>query len=414
MITSDFVFASILIILIVDFVFGKWTSVLNYKWRKKPVPESVQDVYDEKEYKKFQDYSRVNFKIGLFSSVLMFILTVSMFIFDGFAFLDGFLRQYIDSEVWLALAFFAVIGMAAFILSLPFSIYDTFVIEEKFGFNKTNPKTFIFDTIKSMFVSAIIGGGLLALVILIWQATETWFWLLAWILISVFSIFMAEFYSSLIVPLFNKQTPLEAGSLRDKISEFADNAGFRLDNVFVIDGSKRSTRANAYFTGLGKKKRIVLYDTLINDFEEGEIVAVLAHEIGHFRKNHIRKSLIISTVNTGFVLFVFGLFVGQDVFSQALGVESASFHIGAIGFAVLYTPLSAITGVFMHALSRKNEREADGFATYYGYGKSLISALKKLSAKNLSNLTPHPLMVKLSYSHPPVAERIGLILKREK
>jgi STE24 endopeptidase len=414
MLTAELIFATILIILFADFIFGKWVSVLNYKWRKKPVPKSVQDVYDDAEYQKFQDYSQANFKIGIISSVLMFVLTVSMFVFDGFALLDGFLRQYFDSEVCLALAFFAVIGFAAFILSLPFSIYDTFVIEEKFGFNKTTPKVFILDTIKSIVVSAIIGGGLLALVVLIWQATQTWFWLLAWILISLFSIFMAEFYSSLIVPLFNKQTPLVEGSLRDKISEFADKAGFRLDNVFVIDGSKRSTRANAYFTGLGKKKRIVLYDTLINDFDEDEIVAVLAHEIGHFRKNHIRKSLIISTLNTGFVLFVFGLFVSQDVFSQALGVESASFHVGAIGFAVLYTPLSAITGIFMNAFSRKNEREADDFAAHFGYGKSLISALKKLSAKNLSNLTPHPLNVKLSYSHPPIAERIQLIVKREK
>ncbi len=378
------------------------------------MPESVKDVYDKKEYQKFQDYSKANFRVGLFASVLMFFLTISMFIFNGFAWLDVFLRQYIDSEIWLALAFFAVIGLASFIVSLPFSIYDTFVIEEKFGFNKITPKIFIFDTIKSILVSAIIGGGLLALIILIWQETSTWFWLLAWILISLFSIFMAEFYSSLIVPLFNKQTPLEKGSLRDKISEFADKAGFRLDNVFVIDGSKRSTRANAYFSGLGKKKRIVLYDTLLDEFEEDEIVAVLAHEIGHFRKKHIRKSLLISTLNTGFVLFVFGLFVGQDVFSQALGVEVASFHIGAIGFAVLYSPLSEITGIFMSALSRKNEREADDFAAHYGYGESLIDALKKLAAKNLSNLTPHPLMVKLSYSHPPVAERVDLILKREK
>jgi STE24 endopeptidase len=414
MITADFVFAIIIIVLILDFAFGKWVSVLNYKWRKKPIPESVQDVYDRKEYQKFQDYSRANFKIGMMASVLMFVLTISMFVFDGFAWLDNFLRQYIESEIWLTLAFFGSIALASSVISLPFSIYDTFVIEEKYGFNKTTPRIFVFDTIKSIFVSAIIGGGLLALVIVIWQATETWFWLLAWILISLFSMFMAEFYSSLIVPLFNKQTPLEEGSLRDKISEFAEKAGFKLDNVFVIDGSKRSTRANAYFTGLGKKKRIVLFDTLINEFDEDEIVAVLAHEIGHFRKNHIRKSLIISTVNTGLVLFVFGLFVGQDVFSQALGVESASFHVGAIGFAVLYTPLSAITGIFMNAFSRKNEREADDFAAYYGYGEALISALKKLATKNLSNLTPHPLNVKLSYSHPPIAERIQLIMKREK
>ena len=406
MVTPELIFAVILIILTVDFVFGKWISVLNYRWRRKPVPEILSDVYNEDEYRKFQDYSRANFRSGLFSSVLMFVLTIGVFAFDGFAWLDGWLRQYIESELWLALAFFACIAMVSSIVSMPFSIYDTFVIEAKFGFNKTTPGTFILDAFKSLIMSVIIGGGLLAVIIFIYQATSTWFWLLAWILMSLFSIFMAEFYSSLIVPLFNKQSPLEEGSLKNKISAFAEKAGFKLDNVFVIDGSKRSTRANAYFTGLGKKKRIVLYDTLINDFSEDEIVAVLAHEIGHFRKKHIRKSLVISTLNTGFVLFVFGLFVGQDVFFRALGVDAASFHIGAVGFAVLYSPLSEITGILMNALSRKNERQADDFAAEYGCSEHLISALKKLSAKNLSNLTPHPWLVFLSYSHPPVAERV--------
>lgn len=413
MITSELVFILILSILFIDFVFGKWISILNFKWRKKPVPKIVADVYDEKEYQKFQQYSRANFKTGLYSSVVMFLLTISMFAFNGFAWLDVFLRQYIVSDIWLALAFFASIAVVSSVVSLPFSIYDTFVIEEKFGFNKTTVKTFILDAIKSTIVGAIIGGGLLALVIFIYQATAEWFWLLAWIVITAFSVFMAEFYSSLIVPLFNKQKPMEEGSLKTKISDFAKKAGFQLDNVFVIDGSKRSTRANAYFTGLGKKKRIVLYDTLIQDFEEEEIVAVLAHEIGHFKKRHIHKSLIISTLNTGLMLFVFGLFLGQDVFAQALGVSEANFHIGAIGFAVLYSPLSEIVGILMSSFSRKNEREADAFAAEHGQGDALISALKKLSAKNLSNLTPHPLMVKLSYSHPPVAERVSLIMNGE-
>lgn len=414
MISPELIFAIILIILFADFLFGKWISILNYRWRKKPVHESVNDVYDKEAYQKFQDYSRANFKTGLLSSVIMFLLTIAMFVFEGFAWIDGILRQYFDSEITLAISFFAVIGIATFIISLPFSIYDTFVIEEKFGFNKMTVKTFIFDTIKSIGMSAIIGGGLLALIVLIYQATAEWFWLLAWIIITGFSIFMAEFYSSIIVPLFNKQTPLEDGSLKTKISNFAQKAGFKLDNVFVIDGSKRSTRANAYFTGLGKKKRIILYDTLINDFEEDEIVSVLAHEIGHFKKHHIRKSLLISIVNTGFMLFVFGLFLEQDIFAQALGVDKASFHIGAIGFAVLYSPLSEIIGILMSAFSRKNEREADAFAAEYGKGEGLISALKKLSAKNLSNLTPHPLMVKLSYSHPPVAERIQCLSLKNK
>jgi STE24 endopeptidase len=408
---ADCLFILIISLLIFSFLFEKIISVLNYLWRKKTIPESVSDVYDEKEYQKYQAYSIANFRLGLFSSILMFVLTLLIFLFDGFAFLDNLLQDYFSNSIFLAIVFFAIIGLASFLVSLPFSIYDTFVIESKFGFNKMTPKTFILDTIKTVVMSAIIGGLLLFTIIYIYQMSADWFWILAWILVSGFSIFMAEFYSTLIVPLFNKQTPLMDGELKTKISEFSAKAGFKLDNVFIIDGSKRSTRANAYFTGLGKKKRIVLYDTLINDFETNEIVAVLAHEIGHYKKKHIRQSLILSVLNTGVMLFLFGLFVGEDIFSQALGVASAAFHVGAIAFAVLYSPLSEITGVGMNALSRRNEFQADAFATEFGYGEYLISALKKLSAKNLSNLTPHPLMVKINYSHPPIADRIDRITR---
>jgi STE24 endopeptidase len=410
--TAQLILWIIIALLILDFGFGKAVSLLNYQWRKKPLPSHLNDVYDEEKYQTYQDYSRENYQLSSISSSLMFILTLLVFFLDGFAWLHNLLDQYIDSPIWLSMAFFGSVAVISGIISLPFSIYDTFVIEEKYGFNTTTPKTFLLDMLKNLLLGLIVGGGILYLILSIYFATQTWFWLLAWGVITLFSVVMAEFYSTLIVPLFNKQTPLEEGELRDKISAFAEKAGFKLDNVYVMDSSKRSTRANAYFTGLGKKKRIVLFDNLVNDFEPDEIVAVLAHEIGHFKKKHIHKSLAISVVNTGVMLYLFGLFVGLDVFSQALGVDEAIFHIGAIAFAVLYTPLSEITGIFMNKFSRKNEREADDFAREHGQADALISALKKLAAKNLSNLTPHPLHVFLNYSHPPLGERIERLQKK--
>ncbi|MFO7879252.1 MAG: M48 family metallopeptidase [Bacteroidota bacterium] len=409
--TAQLIFWIIIAILVLDFVFGKTIAILNYQWRKKDPPPQLSDVYDEEKYEKFQDYSRANFRLGTISSVLMFVLILFVFFTEGFAFLHYYLSGYIDSEIWLSIAFFGVLGLASGIVSLPFAVYDTFVIEERFGFNTTSPKTFILDMLKSTLLGIIIGGGLLYVILLIYHDTQEWFWLLAWLLLSLFSVFMAEFYSSLIVPLFNKQTPLPEGELKEKISDFAQKADFRLENVYVMDSSKRSTRANAYFTGLGKKKRIVLFDNLVNDFTPDEIVAVLAHEIGHFKKKHIHKNLVISLANSGIMLFLFGLFVGKDVFSQALGVEEATFHIGAIAFAMLYSPISSLTGIFMNKYSRRNEREADDFAAGYGQGSALVSALKKLAAKNLSNLTPHPWHVFLNYSHPPLAERVQRLEK---
>ncbi len=408
--TPLIIFWIIIVILVADFIAGKVVSVKNYAWRDKKPSKHLADVYDAKKYKKYQAYSKANYKIGTLSSSLMFILTLAVFFWEGFAWLDQFLSRYIDSKIWLSMAFFAAIGLVTGIISLPFSIYDTFVIEERFGFNKTTPRTFVFDLLKNLLLSIIIGGGLLYVILQIYYATETWFWLLAWIIISLFSIFMAEFYSTLIVPLFNKQKPLEEGELKEKISEFAKRAGFQLDNVYVIDNSKRSTKANAYFTGLGKKKRIVLFDTLLNDFTPDEIVAILSHEIGHYKKRHIHKSLVLSLINTGIVLYLFGLFVGKDVFSQALGAEEAKFHLGAIVFMVLYSPVSTVTGILMNKLSRKNEREADGFAAQHGQSQHLINALKKLARENLSNLTPHPWHVFLNYSHPPLAERVKQLM----
>ena len=295
---------------------------------------------------------------------------------------------------------------ASDILSLPFSYYKTFVIEEKFGFNKTSKKTFIFDKIKGWLMLIIVGGGILALITWFYQLTTSNFWIFTWIFISFFSLFMNLFYSKLIVPLFNKQTPLEEGDLKASIQNFATKIGFKLHNIYVIDGSKRSTKANAYFSGFGSQKRITLFDTLINDLETNEIVAVLAHEVGHYKGKHIIYNLLLSILLTGFTLFILSLLVGNVTLSQALNVETPSFHIGLIAFGVLYSPISEITNLFMNALSRKFEYQADNYAKENFEAEALISSLKKLSKNSLSNLTPHPLYVQIHYSHPTLYQRI--------
>jgi STE24 endopeptidase len=348
------------------------------------------------------------------SGTFSFLVVLAMFAFYGFAFVDSIAWNITSHAILAALLFFGIIMFASDIVSMPFSVYDTFVIEEKYGFNKTTPKTFVLDQIKGWLIGALIGGGLLALIIFIYQKTQSMFWLYAWGAVAVFSIFMAMFYSNLIVPLFNKQTPLEEGELRNAIQEFAGKVGFKLDNIYVINGSKRSTKANAYFTGLGAKKRIVLYDTLIDEMETDEIVAVLAHEIGHYKKKHIIRGLFISLLQTGIVLFIFSLLIDNQYLSKALGVEKPNFHIGLVAFGILYSPVSFLLGIFMNQLSRKNEYQADAFAAQNFKPEALASALKKLSQKNLSNLTPHPLYVFFNYSHPPLQERLKHLKAFEK
>jgi STE24 endopeptidase len=258
---------------------------------------------------------------------------------------------------------------------------------------------------------AIVGGGILALIIWFYQSTGTNFWLYAWGLVAVFVLFMNMFYSKLIVPLFNKQTPLEAGDLRDKIAAYAETVGFKLDKIFVIDGSKRSTKANAYFSGFGSEKRVTLYDTLINDLDEDEIVAVLAHEVGHYKKKHVIFNLISSILLTGLTLYILSLFISNPMLSNALGVEIPSFHIGLIAFGMLYSPISEITGLIMNLFSRKFEYQADDYAKNTFKAEPLITSLKKLSKNSLSNLTPHPAYVFMHYSHPTLLERIRNLRK---
>lgn len=402
----EIIFWTIIAIIIIDFIFENYLEYLNTKMMGTDLPDELQGIYDQEKYAKQQSYQRENHRFGIVVGTFSLIIMLGMFLFFGFAFVDKIAWNITANAILASLIFFGVIMFASDILNIPFSLYDIFVIEEKYGFNKTTVKTFILDKVKGWFLGAIIGGGLLALIVFIYQKTENMFWIYAWVVIAAFSIFLSMFYSNLIVPLFNKQTPLEEGKLRDAIRNFAKDVGFRLDDIYVINGSKRSSKANAYFTGLGRKKRVVLYDTLIEEMETEEIVAVLAHEIGHYKKKHVLQGIAISLIQTGIVLFLFSLLIDNPTLSKALGVDKPNFHIGMVAFGVLYSPVSFILGIFMNMLSRKNEFQADEFAAVHYRPEALASALKKLSGKNLSNLTPHPLYVFFNYSHPPLIERL--------
>lgn len=403
---SETLFYIIAGVLVFDFVANLLLDLLNYRHRKTAIPEELQGIYDAEQYSRQQEYKKVNTRFGFLSDTFSFVVLMTFLLAGGFPFIDGIVRSITEHPIHMALLFFGMLMFASDIISTPFAVYQTFVIEERFGFNKTTPKTYVLDKLKGWLLGAIIGGGLLALIFLIYMQFHETFWIYAWMVITAFSVFMTLFYSNLIVPLFNKQTPLEAGTLRDAIVEFIQKAGFRLMNVFVIDGSKRSTKANAYFTGLGPKKRIVLYDTLINDLDTPEIVAVLAHETGHYRKKHILTNLILSVVQTGITLYILSVFIGNPLLSSALGVNQHSFHVGLVAFGILYSPISFFTGIFMSQYSRKAEYQADAYVKEFGLADGLISGLKKLTRKNLSNLTPHPLYVFFHYSHPTLLQRI--------
>jgi STE24 endopeptidase len=400
------VFVVIIGVLLFGYLLDRLLDYLNLKYTLPELPEELSGIFDPAEYRKSQLYKRDNTRFSFLTSSVSVVTIIVVFFLGGFGWLDERLSAITSSYVIHVLLFFGVLALVSDFLTIPFALYDTFVIEERYGFNRTSMRTFIMDKVKGWILGGLIGGGILALITWIYLLTGQWFWIVALGAVTLFSVFLTMFYSNLIVPLFNKQTPLEEGTLRSKIEEFAHQADFRLDNIYVMDGSKRSSKSNAYFTGLGPKKRIVLFDTLIEDLEEAEIVAVLAHEIGHYKKKHSLKGLVISTLQMALTFYLFSLFVGVDEFAVALGGEEASFHLGLIAFGVLYSPISMLLGIGTNLYSRYNEYEADTYARNHYHADKLISSLKKLSKNNLSNLTPHPVYVFFHYSHPPLLQRI--------
>ena len=401
----------ILAILIAGFLVDFTLDLLNISALKTGLPPLLAGEYSAESFSKSQLYQREAGKFGLVGSSLSFVVIILMFILGGFTWVHEWVATVTDTVIISALLFFGILMLGSGILSLPLDIWSTFVIEEKYGFNKTTPRIFILDKIKSLALLLVIGVPLAALVIWIYTLTGRSFWLWTWLVLSVFSLFLSFFYSTLIVPLFNRQKPLDEGPLRTAIESLAVRADFPLRNIFVIDGSKRSSKSNAYFAGFGSKRRIVLYDTLIRDLDENQILAVLAHEIGHYRKKHILFSMLLSVLQTGLMLFLFSLVVGNPIFSEALNIDEPTFHIGLLIFGILFSPVSELTGLFFNKLSRSFEYQADAFAEGLGCGTDLASGLLRLSEINLSNLTPHPAYVFVHYSHPTLMQRLCRLRK---
>ena len=399
-------FNILITILLIKFVIDSVLNHLNAKHFNDSLPNDVSDVYEINEYQQSQSYKKTNHNFSKITSLFSLITTLLFFFFDGFSIVDEIARGFSNNIIIITLIFFGIIIIGSDIISIPFSLYKTFVIEEKFGFNKSTKKLFFLDKIKGLLMTIILGGSILSIITWFYEFTGNYFWIYTWLLITTFSVFLNMFYSKLIVPLFNEQTILEEGDLKNEIVKYVNSVGFKANNIYVLNGSKRSTKANAYFSGFGNQKRITLYDTLINDLENNEIVAVLAHEVGHYKRKHILYNLTSSIILTGFALFVLSLFIKTPILSLALGVSNPSFHIGLIAFGILYSPVSQILGVFMNYMSRKFEYQADNYAKNTFSASPLISSLKKLSKNSLSNLTPHYLYVFFHFSHPTLLDRI--------
>ena len=413
--TAQLWFFIIISLVIFNYLFSNLLDYINHRNWKDVIPNELKDFYDKEKYKKAKNYALSKNKISLFSSSLSSLLVISLIVFNGYGIIDQFVSSslskffaslQISSNFIQSGIFFLILFILNSFISIPFSYYNTFVIEEKFGFNKTTKLTFFIDIIKSTLLSFFIGGILLFLALYLYENLNGGFWLWLWIGFSLLMILINMFYADLIVPIFNKLTPLDDGELRNKIEKYSKDVGYLLKNIYVIDGSKRSTKANAFFSGLGPRKTIALYDTLIEKHTENELVAVLAHEVGHFKKKHIFSGLIMSIIQIGIMSFFFELCLKLPEISIALGGLESSFHLGLVGFSIIFSPISILSGIIMNYNSRKNEFEADAYAKETFNGEDLSLALKKLSVDSLSNIYPHPLYVFFHYSHPPLIQRL--------
>ncbi|MFP4543970.1 MAG: M48 family metallopeptidase [Bacteroidota bacterium] len=400
----------VLAAIVTGFLLDTIADYLNLKNLNKGLPREFSDLFDEEKYRESQNYTKERTKFGYYPAVLSLVITLAFWFAGGFEWLDSLVVSLNDSFIIRGLLFIGILGFAQMLISLPFSIYSTFVIEEKYGFNKTTPKVFVIDRLKSTGLSVLIGAPLLAGLLWVLRETGEYAWLYGWAGLVVFMLIMQYIAPRWIMPLFNKFKPLEEGELRDKIFSYAEKVNFPLTNVFVMDGSKRSTKSNAFFTGFGKNKRIALYDTLIEKHTDDELVAVLAHEIGHYKKKHITAGMLISIAHTGILFYLLSIFLYDEGLYRAFFMDRTPIYAGLVFFGMLYSPVEMILSVLMNIFSRKNEYQADRFAAEtYEKPRALIDALKKLSKNNLSNLTPHQFYVFINYSHPPVLKRIKKI-----
>lgn len=399
----------LLSLVVLNYLVDSLVKVLNYRESRKPLHPKLATLYSESEYRRSLEYSQANFSLSIINatySVLVMILALALGLFGA---IDSFVRERVGSEILVAILFFAIVGLVSDLLDLPFDIYGTFVVEARFGFNKMSIKTFIMDKFKGYLLAGLIGGGLLALIVFIYQETGSAFWILGWLLLSIFSLVMFMFGTTLILPLFNKLKPLEDGELKDEILKYCAQEGYSIGRLFVMDASKRSSKANAFFAGLGKSKTIVLFDTLIEKLSTNEIMAVLAHEIGHYKRRHTLYGFVLSIAQSLVIFAVLGWALRFPELSTALGSDIPSFHLSILAFFIIFSPLSFALDLISNGISRRNEYDADQFAKQTYAGEPLKSGLIKIATDSLANLSPHPLAVKIHATHPPLLERLNAL-----
>jgi STE24 endopeptidase len=407
--TAEILLAIMVALVLLSFFLDMLLDYLNDRSARFSNEPRIADFYDQNEYQKSTSYSHEKYSFGVIDSTFSVIITVAALTLGWFAFLDDLIRDYLANELFISLGFIAILSVISSIVNLPFGLYFTFKIEAKYGFNKTTLRTFITDRVKGAILSLAIGGPLLAAIIFVYQQFPDWFWLIGWALVSTFSLLSFMFGTKLFLPLFNKLQPVPDGDLRDEIEKYCKSQGYAMSKLYVMDGSRRSTKANAFFSGMGRTKTIVLFDTLIEKLTTPQITAVLAHEIGHYKRKHTLAMFLLSNLQTFALFALLGWLLGNPILSEALGASISSFHIGILAFFLLFSPISLILGLIDNALSRRNEFEADKFAldTYPNSSEHLRDALKKISTDSLANLSPHPWYVLVHYTHPPILQRLA-------
>ncbi|HEB69251.1 MAG TPA: M48 family peptidase [Desulfobulbus sp.] len=400
----------ILCVLVFGYLLDLAISLLTLRSLQPVLPEEFSGIYDAGEYARSQEYTRVNLRFSLVQDTIMLPLTIAFILLGGFNLLDLWARSFGFSSIPTGLLFTGLLLLLSGLVHLPFSVYSTFVIENRFGLNRTTVKTFVFDILKTIVLVVLLGGPILALILWFFEQGGGLAWLYCWLLVVGFTIIMQFLAPVVIMPLFNRFTPLADGELKKAVTEYAHRQNFALQGIYTMDGSKRSNRLNAFFTGFGRFRRIVFFDTLMEKLTVDELVVILAHEMGHFKKKHILKMMVATILQTGLMFFILSLFIQNPGLFAAFGMEHISIYAGLVFFGFLYAPISTLLSVVGNVFSRKYEYQADRYAVgTTGKGPDLITGLKKLCRANLSNLTPHPLQVFLQYSHPPVLRRIEAI-----
>jgi len=413
MTTSELLLLGIVTFVLIDFAAGRVIDFLNESNKNIPLSSIGAEIYNPDEYSKSLEYGTAKYKVELLTSVITTVVMLSAIILGWFAWLDQMIRDRFSNDLLVTVLFFGVLIVVSMLGNLPISYYLTFTIEEKFGFNKSTKKLFFMDNVKQLLLGVALGLPLAYLIAWIYQNLQSAFWLVGWLALSIISLFMFVFGTRIFLPMFNKLKPLPEGELRSEVETYCQSQGFPLSKLWEMDASKRSTKLNAFFSGMGKVKIIGLYDTLIEKLTTQETVAVLAHEVGHYKRKHIYTMFAFSNIQTLIIFSLMGWLLGNPNLSKALGSDTPSFHLSMIAFFMLFTPVSTILGLINNSYSRHHEYQADQYSidTYPGAREYMHSALKKLSVESLSNLNPHPVYVAVHYSHPPILDRLAMLKK---